>query len=322
MKIVVLDGYSVNPGDMNWDSLAALGDLTVYDRTAPDEVIGRVGDAAVVITNKVPLTGDMLRQMPDLKYVGILATGYNIIDLDVARELGIVVTNIPAYSTDSVAQMVFAHLLNIVQRIDLYTDEIRAGEWCRCADFCFMKFPHMELAGKTIGIVGFGNIGRAVARIAAAFGMKVVTPTSKPASLLPEYVEKVTMQELFRRSDVVSLHCPLTPQTRHLINADTLSQMKSTAILINTGRGPLVDDRALADALNNGIIHAAGLDVLTAEPPGEDNPLLTARNCWFTPHIGWATVEARRRLLDIAVENFRSFLAGTPVNNVAATSNR
>lgn len=319
-KIVVLDGYSVNPGDLNWEPLAALGDLTVYDRTAPDEILSRAGDAEVVITNKVPITGDLLRQMPKLKYVGVLATGYNIIDIDAAREKGIVVANIPAYSTESVAQMVFAHLLNIIQRIDLYTHEIRAGEWCRCEDFCFMKFPHMELAGKTIGIVGFGHIGQAAARIADAFGMKVITPTSKPVEELPPYVGKVTMTEMFSRSDVVTLHCPLTPQTRHLINAGTLSLMKPTTILINTGRGPLIDDRALADALNSGTIHAAGLDVLTTEPPSEDNPLLTARNCYMTPHIAWATIEARRRLLAIAVDNLRSYLAGNPVNNVAASN--
>ena len=316
-NIVVLDGYSVNPGDMSWKGFENLGNLTVYDRTSPDRIVERAADAQVVITNKVPLKGDVLRALPNLKYVGVLATGYNIIDLDAARELGVVVTNIPAYSTESVAQMVFAHLLNIVQRIDLYTNEIRAGEWCRCADFCYMNFPHIELAGKTMGIVGFGNIGKAVARIAHAFGMNVITPSSKPASELPDYVTKVTMEQLLNLSDVVSLHTPLTPATRNLINASTLAQMKPTAIMINTGRGPLVNDSDLADALNNGVIHAAGLDVLSTEPPREDNPLLTAKNCFLTPHIAWATTEARTRLMEIAVNNLKSYLDGNVINNVA-----
>lgn len=317
LKIVVLDGYSVNPGDMSWNGFEKLGDLKVYDRTAPDQILERAADAPVIITNKVPLTGETLRRLPALKYVGVLATGYNIVDIEEARRLGIVVTNIPAYSTDSVAQMVFAHLLNIVQRVDFYTDEIKAGEWCRCADFCYMKFPHMELADKTMGIIGYGNIGGAVGKIAHAFGMKVVTPSSKPASELPHYVEKVSMDELLRTADVVSLHCPLTDSTRHLINERRLAMMKPSAILINTGRGPLVDDHALANALNNGTIYAAGLDVLSTEPPREDNPLLTARNCFFTPHIGWATAEARQRLMNIAVSNLESYLGGHPVNNVA-----
>ncbi|MBD5249081.1 MAG: D-2-hydroxyacid dehydrogenase [Barnesiella sp.] len=316
-NIVVLDGYSVNPGDMSWKGFENLGNLTVYDRTSPDRIVERAADAQVVITNKVPLKGDVLRALPNLKYVGVLATGYNIIDLDAARELGVVVTNIPAYSTESVAQMVFAHLLNIVQRIDLYTNEIRAGEWCRCADFCYMNFPHIELAGKTMGIVGFGNIGKAVARIAHAFGMNVITTSSKPASELPDYVTKVTMEQLLNLSDVVSLHTPLTPATRNLINASTLAQMKPTSILINTGRGPLVNDSDLADALNNGVIHAAGLDVLSTEPPREDNPLLTAKNCFLTPHIAWATTEARTRLMEIAVNNLKSYLDGNVINNVA-----
>ncbi|MDE6266972.1 MAG: D-2-hydroxyacid dehydrogenase [Muribaculaceae bacterium] len=315
-KIVILDGYSVNPGDMSWKDFEKLGDLVIYDRTPVDEIVSRVGDAPIVITNKVPLSGDTLRRLPSLKYVGVLATGYNIIDLDVAKELGMVVTNIPAYSTDSVAQMVFALLLNIVQRVDMYTDEIRAGEWSRCADFCFMRFPHIELAGKVMGIVGFGNIGGAVARIARAFGMDVITSSSKPAEELPDYVRKVSMDDLFRSSDVVSLHVPLTPATRNLVNAGRLALMKTTAILINTARGPLVNEHDLADALNNGKIHAAGLDVLSTEPPREDNPLLTALNCFMTPHIGWATAEARTRLLEIAADNLRSFINGQTVNNV------
>ncbi|MEE0978868.1 MAG: D-2-hydroxyacid dehydrogenase [Muribaculaceae bacterium] len=317
MKIVVLDGYSVNPGDMSWDGLKALGDVAVYDRTAPEEVIDRVGDAEVVITNKVALNGATLRALPSLKYVGVLATGYNIIDIATARELGVVVTNIPAYSTESVAQMVFAHLFNIVQRIDVYTAGIKDGEWCRCADFCYMKFPHMELAGKTIGVVGYGNIGSAVGRIAHAMGMDVVTSSSKSADELPDYVRKVGMDELFRCSDVVSLHCPLTPDTRNMVDAARLSMMKPTAIIINTGRGPLIDADALAHALDSGQIYAAGLDVMTTEPPRPDNPLLKARNCFMTPHIAWATIEARRRLMAIAFDNLKGFIEGKVVNNVA-----
>ena len=317
MKIVVLDGYSVNPGDMSWDGLKALGDVAVYDRTAPEEVIDRVGDAEVVITNKVALNGATLRALPSLKYVGVLATGYNIIDIATARELGVVVTNIPAYSTESVAQMVFAHLFNIVQRIDVYTAGIKDGEWCRCADFCYMKFPHMELAGKTIGVVGYGNIGSAVGRIAHAMGMDVVTSSSKSADELPDYVRKVGMDELFRCSDVVSLHCPLTPDTRNMVDAARLSMMKPTAIIINTGRGPLIDADALAHALDSGQIYAAGLDDMTTEPPRPDNPLLKARNCFMTPHIAWATIEARRRLMAIAFDNLKGFIEGKVVNNVA-----
>lgn len=317
MKIVILDGYGMNPGDMSWQPINDLGDLTVYPRTAPDEVLTRAAGAEALLTNKTVLTADMLRALPELKYVGVLATGYNVVDIDAARELGIVVTNIPAYSTDSVAQMVFAHLLAAVVGVEHYTAENRNGRWSASPDFVYWDRPLCELAGKTFGIVGLGNIGTAVARIAGAFGMKVKAFTSKSPDMLPEGVAKADLDELFSTCDVVSLHCPLSESTRHIVNASRLAQMKSGAILINTGRGPLVDEEALANALNAGEIYATCLDVLTSEPPAPDCPLLTARNCFITPHIGWATTEARQRLLAIATDNLRNFIAGTPVNNVA-----
>ena len=317
MRIVVLDGYGMNPGDMSWKPLEELGEVTVYDRTPACEVMERAAGAEVLLTNKTVLTGEMLRSLPQLKYVGVLATGYNVVDVETAREFGIVVTNIPAYSTDSVAQMVFAHLLAAVVRVEHYTDENRAGRWCESADFCYWDTPLNELAGKTFGIVGLGHIGSRVALIARAFGMKVKAFTSKRPEDLPEGVAKADLDELFATSDVVSLHCPLTEGTRHLVNAERLARMKKTAILINTGRGPLIDENALAAALNSGEIYAAGLDVLSSEPPSPDNPLLTARNCFITPHLGWATKEARERLLQIAVDNLRGFLQGDVRNNVA-----
>ncbi|MDE6680238.1 MAG: D-2-hydroxyacid dehydrogenase [Muribaculaceae bacterium] len=317
MRIVVLDGYGMNPGDMSWKPLEELGEVTVYDRTPACEVMERAAGAEVLLTNKTVLTGEMLRSLPQLKYVGVLATGYNVVDVETAREFGIVVTNIPAYSTDSVAQMVFAHLLAAVVKVEHYTDENRAGRWCESADFCYWDTPLNELAGKTFGIVGLGHIGSRVALIARAFGMKVKAFTSKRPEDLPEGVAKADLDELFATSDVVSLHCPLTEGTRHLVNAERLARMKKTAILINTGRGPLIDENALAAALNSGEIYAAGLDVLSSEPPSPDNPLLTARNCFITPHLGWATKEARERLLQIAVDNLRGFLQGDVRNNVA-----
>lgn len=316
MKIVVLDGYGMNPGDMSWESLENLGNLTVYDRTMPDEVLTRCEDAEIVFTNKVVLTGEMLRKLPSLRYIGVLATGYNIVDIETARELGIVVTNIPAYSTESVAQMVFSHLLNIVSRVEYYTEENRKGRWCRNADFVYWDHPLPELYGKTFGIVGLGNIGKAVARIARAFGMRVLAFTSKNPDELSEGIEKADMDRLFRESDVVSLHCPLTDDTYHLVNKERLNMMKPSAILINTGRGPLINEDDLAEALNSGEIYAAGLDVLSTEPPKANNPLLRARNCFITPHIGWATKEARERLQKIAVNNLESYLKGDVKNQV------
>lgn len=317
MVIKVLDGYGLNPGDLSWCEFEGMGSVTVYDRTAPEQIAERAADADVLLTNKTPLTAATLRSLPRLRYVGVLATGYNVVDVAAAREAGIVVTNIPAYGTASVAQTVFAHLLAIAQRVEHYTGENRRGRWSRSADFCYWDFPLVELAGKRIGIVGFGNTGSATARIAAAFGMEVWAFTSKSADSLPAGVRKAELDELFRSCDVVSLHCPLTESTRGMVDAARLAVMKPTAILINTGRGPLVVERDLADALNAGTIFAAGLDVLCSEPPAADNPLLSARNCFITPHIAWATREARERLMRIAADNLRCYLDGRTVNNVA-----
>ncbi len=315
-NIVVLDGYTLNPGDMSWEALRELGNCTIYDRTPYDQVVERCKDADIVLTNKVPLREAEMAQLPRLRYIGVLATGFNIVDVAAAAARGIVVTNIPAYSTDSVAQMVFAHLLNIMNAVQLHTDSVRRGEWCTCADFSYMLSPQNELAGKTLGIVGLGNIGGRVARIADAFGMRVVAMTSKRAEDLPAYITPVKLDTLLAESDVITLHCPLTPDTQHLINADTIARMKPGAILINTGRGPLIDEVAVADALNKGALRAAGFDVLAVEPAASDNPLLTARNAFFTPHIAWATYEARVRLMDIMLKNIEAFLSGNVINRV------
>ncbi len=315
MKIVILDGYSVNPGDLSWKQLEEMGELTVYDRTAPKEVIERCKDADAVLTNKVVLDAKTLSQLPKLKYIGVLATGYNVVDTPAARERGIAVTNIPAYSTDSVAQTVMALLLTITNHAEYYARENREGRWSRNPDFTYWDYPLIELAGKRLGVVGYGNIGRAVCRMASSLGMRTAAYSSKSPEELRE-VEKMDLDRLFRECDVVSLHCPLTEETRHLVDARRLSMMKPTAILINTGRGPLVDEEALALALNEEKIYAAGLDVLSTEPPAPDNPLLTARNCYITPHIGWASKEARIRLIDIAADNLRAFIAGEEVNRV------
>lgn len=316
MKLTVLDGHGVNPGDLSWEGFREFGEVEVYDRTAPELVIERAADADALLINKAVLDRDVLRSLPKLRYVGVLATGYNVVDTAAAAELGITVTNIPAYSTMSVAQIVFSHLLAIVSRVEYYTQENRNGRWTASVDFCYWDNLLPELDGKTFGIVGFGNIGQAVARIALAFGMKVKAYTSKDASALPAGVEKAGLDELFSTSDVVSLHCPLTEGTRNMVNAERLRQMKPSAILINTGRGPLVDEDALAEALNSGRIYAAGVDVLSSEPPRDGNPLLKARNCFITPHLGWATKEARIRLMDIALSNYRAFLSGHPQNTV------
>ena len=317
MKIVVLDGYGLNPGDLSWESMQALGELEVFDRTLPAELHQRASDAEALITNKTIISAEDMKALPQLKYIGVLATGYNVVDIDAAKALGIVVTNIPAYSTRSVAQMVFAHLLNITQRVGHYADENNKGRWTNNADFCYWDTPLVELDGKKIGIIGYGNIGQAVAAIATALGMKVYVYSSKPQFLLPQGVQRMSIDEIFQECDVVSLHCPLTDETNGMVNSTRLNSMKSSAILINTGRGPLVNEQDLADALNNGVIAAAGLDVLSTEPPRKDNPLLTAKNCFITPHIAWATKEARIRLMDIAVNNLRSFISGSIINNVA-----
>ena len=314
MKIVILDGFTANPGDLSWAELEALGQVTVYERTLPSETVARAAEADMVLTNKVVVSREVMDQLPHLKYIGVLATGYNVVDIEAAHQRGITVTNVPAYSTESVAQMVFAHLLTVTNRTEHYAQENRQGRWSRNADFCYWDFSHMELAGKTFGIVGLGNIGRRVAEIALAFGMKVKAVSSK--TTLPAGIEKVSLEALLATADVLSLHCPLTDSTRHLINADTLAKMKSSAILINTGRGPLIDDQAVADALAEGRLAAFCADVLTQEPPLADNPLLKLPNAFITPHIAWASKEARVRLIQVATNNVRAFLSGTPQNVV------
>ena len=317
MKIVALDGYGLNPGDLSWDAVSQLGELTVYDRTSSEEVIERSAGAEAILTNKTVITAEIMEALPDLKYIGVLATGYNVVNVGAAREKGIVVTNIPAYSTPSVAQMVFAHILNIAQQVQHHSEEVRKGRWTNNADFCFWDTPLIELREKKMGLVGLGHTGFNTARIAIGFGMQVTAYTSKSSLQLPPEIKKRTLDELFSECDIVSLHCPLTDETKELVNAERLRLMKPTAILINTGRGPLVNEQDLADALNAGKLYAAGLDVLSSEPPKADNPLLTARNCYITPHIAWASLEARTRLMDILVENIKAFQAGKPVNNVA-----
>ena len=316
MKIVILDGYTANPGDLSWQALEEIGMLTVYDRTKPEETIARAADAEVVLTNKVLLRRQEIEQLPCLKYIGVLATGYNVVDLEAAHERGIVVTNVPAYSTESVAQMVFSHLLTVTNRTEHYAMQNRAGKWTASPDFSYSDTLLTELAGKTFGIVGLGNIGQRVAAIAHAFAMNVVAYTSKSADQLPSYIGKRTLDELLAESDVLSMHCPLTPDTQHLINRETLQKMKPTAILINTGRGPLVNDQDVADALNGNRLRAFCADVLTQEPPTADNPLLKCENAYITPHIAWASCEARVRLLDVAIGNVRAFAQGTPRNVV------
>ena len=316
VRIVILDGYTANPGDLSWKELESLGQLTVYERTKPEETVARAAEADVVLTNKVIIGKAEIEQLPHLKYIGVLATGYNVVDIKAAHERGIIVTNVPAYSTESVAQMVFAHLLTVTNRTEHYAIQNRKGRWTNNPDFSYSDTLLTEIAGKTIGIVGLGNIGSRVAQIALAFGMKVKAFTSKAAETLPDGIQKADMQELFSTADVISLHCPLTDNTKHLINADTIELMKKTAIVINTGRGPLVDDQAVADALEDKRIAAYCADVLTEEPPRVDNPLLKQQNAYITPHIAWATVEARVRLLQVAIENVRAFLSGTPQNVV------
>ena len=312
MKIVVLDGYAANPGDLSWAALEALGDLTVYDRTAPEEVVARIGDAELALTNKTELGRAQLAAAPRLKYVGVLATGYNVVDVAAARELGITVTNVPAYSTDSVAQLTIALLLEICHHAGEHNRAVQAGRWTNSPDYCFWDTPLIELAGKTMGVIGYGRIGRRVAELARCLGMKVVAWTRTPRD-----PECVSLDELLRVSDVISLHCPLFPETRGLINRETIAKMKDGAILLNTSRGPLIDDRALSEALKSGKLYAAGADVAAVEPIAADNPLLGLPNMILTPHIAWATLEARTRLLDIAAKNAQAFLWGEPVNVVS-----
>ena len=315
MKIVILDGYSANPGDLSWKPLEDIGELTVYDRTKPEETIHRAKDAEIVLTNKVLIKRPEIEQLPKLKYIGVLATGYNVVDVEAAHEHGIIVTNVPAYSTESVAQMVFAHLLTVTNRTEHYAIQNRAGKWTANPDFCYWDTPLTELAGKTFGIVGLGNIGQRVAAIANAFAMNVIAYTSKSAEELPRFIGKRTLRELLAESDVLSLHCPLAPDTKHLINRQTLGLMKPSAILINTGRGPLVNDDDVAEALRGNRLRAFCADVLTEEPP-KANPLLKCENAFITPHIAWASNEARTRLIAVAINNVKSFIEGTPQNVV------
>ena len=316
MKIVILDGYAANPGELSWEEIKSLGECTVYDRTSPEQVVERAHGAEIILTNKTVIDKETMAALPDLKYIGVLATGYNVIDIDSAHERGITVTNIPAYSTDSVAQMVFAHILNIATQVQHHTEEVRKGRWSNNKDFCFWDTPLIELRDKKIGIIGLGHTGFTTARIAIGFGMQVYAYTSKSHFQLPPEIKKKELDELFRECDIVSLHCPLTDKTHHIVNAQRLSLMKKEAILINTGRGPLIDEQALANALNTEQIYAAGLDVLSQEPPHADNPLLTARNCYITPHIAWASKEARTRLLQVAYENIKAYIEGNCINVV------
>ena len=316
MHIVVLDGYTLNPGDLSWDGLNGVGTCEVFDRSRPEEVVPRALDAEVVLVNKVVLSRELIRQLPKLRYIGVLATGHNVVDGQAARERGVPVTNVPTYGTQSVAQMVFAHLLNLAQHVGHHGRTVAEGRWTACEDFCYWDYPLVELAGLTMGVVGFGRIGRATAGLALAFGMEVLACDPVVPAAVPEGVELVELEAIFRRSDVVSLHCPLTPQTQQLVDQRRLALMKTSAFLINTSRGPLVDEQALAAALGSGGIAGAGLDVLSVEPPPPDNPLLRAKNCFVTPHIAWATRAARERLLRTVVENVRAFLGGRPQNVV------
>ena len=315
MNIVVLDGRTLNPGDLSWDELQSLGECRIYDRTPPDEVVKRAADAEIILTNKTVLTREQIHSLPKLRYIGVLATGYNIVDVVAARERNIPVTNVPTYGTRSVAQHTFALLLELTQHAGHHAQTVRDGRWTKCADFCYWDYPLVELESLRMGIVGLGRIGRAVADLAQAFGMPVLAAgtTPKPS---PAGVHFVPLETLFRQSDVVSLHCPLTPETKNLVNAQRLALMKPTAFLLNTSRGPLVDERALADALNSGRIAGAAVDVLSVEPPPADNPLLRAKNCMVTPHIAWATRAARARLMQVAVANIRAFLSGNAENVV------
>ena len=317
MKIVELDGYAANPGDLSWDGLKELGDFVLYERTKPEDIVTRAKDADAILINKVRITDEILAQLPKLKYIGELATGYNNIDIKAASKRGITVCNIPAYSTDSVAQMTFAHILNITNQVAHYADESRSGHWSKNPDFCYWDTPLPELSAKTLGIVGLGNIGMKVAKIALDFGMDVFAYTSKNSADLPAGIQKTTIEGLLGASDILTLHCPLTDDTRELINKETLALMRPGSIIINTGRGQLVNEQDVADALESGLLLGYGADVLTEEPPRADNPLLKQPHAYITPHIAWATKEARQRLLNICVENIKAFQAGEPINVVA-----
>ncbi len=316
-KIIVLDGYAANPGDFNWDGLTQLGECTIYDRTANNEILDRIKDAEIILTNKTPITATTIEQSPHLKYIGVIATGYNIVDIEAAKKRGIVVTNIPAYSTNSVAQLTFAHLLNIAQRVQTHSDEVKKGRWSSHVDFTFWDTPLIELFGQKMGIIGLGNTGMATAKIALGFGLTVCAYTSKKQDELPQGIEKIELNDLFKTCDIISLHCPLNSKTQGMINKESLSLMKPNAILLNTARGGLINEKDLADALNNNQIYAAGIDVLTEEPPQADNPLIATKNCFITPHFAWASFSARERLMKILLANIKAYIDGAPINNVA-----
>ena len=315
MNIVILDGYTLNPGDQDWAPIEKLGHVTIYDRSAREEIVERAGEAEVLLVNKVVLSGETLAQIPNVKYIGVMATGFNNIDIEAAGKQGITVTNVKAYGPASVAQQTFALLLAIVNRVETHSQSVFAGEWAASADFCYWKTPLTELTGKTMGLIGLGDIGSQVAKIAAAFGMKVIAYRKHPVPT--EGVDMVPLDQIFGQSDVISLHCPLTEETREIINRDSLSRMKTGAIVLNTGRGPLIHEQDLAHALRNGTIAAAGLDVLSVEPPKADNPLLSVPNCVITPHVAWATFEARQRLLQMVADNLEGFQSGNPRNVVS-----
>ncbi len=311
MKIVILDGFTANPGDLDWSGLEALGELKVYERTPPELVLERVGDAEIVYTNKTVLSRELLSAMPNVRFVGVLATGYNIVDVEAAKELGITVCNVPAYSTDAVAQLVFALLLEICHHVGHHSEAVHAGRWSASPDFCFWDYPLIELAGKTMGIIGYGRIGRKTAQLARAFGMRVIAYSTHAKD-----EEIVPLDTLLAESDVISLHCPLFPETRDMIRAETIAKMKDGVIIINTARGPLINEADMREALISGKVYAAAMDVVSAEPIKEDNPLLGLPNCIMTPHIAWAPKESRIRLINVATENLRAFLDGKPINVV------
>ncbi len=318
MKIVVIEGFSLNPGDLSWEGLEALGELTVYDRSRQDQIVERCKDAEMIFTNKEPVGRDIMAQLPRLKFIGVLATGYNCVDVAAAKELGIVVSNVPGYGTTSVVQLTFALLLELTLHVQDHSNAVKNGDWSRSQDFCFWNYPLIELAGKTMGIIGFGDIGKKVADVASAFGMKIIANSrTKTDQSQRAHFRWTPLEELLEQSDVVSLHCPLTPETTGLINRENLQRMKSSAFLLNTSRGPLVNDQDLADALNRDVIAGAGIDVLSKEPPPPDNPLFSAKNCIITPHIAWATKEARIRLMDIVSNNAKAYVNGAPVNVVS-----
>jgi glycerate dehydrogenase len=316
MKIVVLDGYTLNPGDLSWKELEQFGRVEIFDRTLAEEVLQRAADAEILLTNKTVLDAAAIDRLPLLRYVGVLATGYNVVDTHAAKRHGIIVSNVPAYGIDSVAQMCFAHILNLTNRVADHAAGVLQGDWCEADDFCYWQHPLMELTGKTMSIIGYGALGKAVARLALAFGLRVLIHTRTIPTDLPAGITHVDLDQAFAEADILSLHCPLTEKTARMVNAERLSRMKPTAFLINTGRGPLLDEEAVAAALNTGRLGGAGLDVLAVEPPERTNPLLRAKNCFITPHIAWATKEARSRLFAIAADNLRAFLQGRPANVV------